>query len=652
MRPQINYKHVLRELSVNRQQPCEVIRELISNSYDASATHIQVYPLLQEDLRGFIFADNGEGMSETEKTNGITPYEAFFSVGMTTKTKGKSIGYKCQGSKLCFAASRFALATKTGSEKKWRWKTVDNPRVNLDTDYDLKSTPIEDAYDQISNFLGAPDERTSAILLSLREWIHQNGSHGSIIIVTELEVDDFTRYFDSTSGSESYLWNYIRFSTRHGDVRDLKATRTGFPPDISRTLSKEPGFNSAVVLELWNGETAARVPEGYPFLEKPSDDEVAPKGPLDISRLRDGRFFDRAARSFKYDGRFYSVTVAIDGNRRALEMYENLDRRGKQRSGMRLTDQRGVYLASQGIKVCAYPDIVDLMSERYQVLTLAESQAHYLIVINGPFDLVTNRTYLSESARQTLTASGFVEQIEACLDHLYDQHGVFADLVRRLNKETGDIAIKGRTAQLDRDKEAVRYRERFLVRGVESLRGRPLLCPIPSEEHWVGALYTMFSHLVPADSEYKAYWRRPLSFSARGIDSLASLVSSRSLNSKDLLTVEYKYRFEPEVQFNHPLTLTDVVIAWELESFGDDDQVSDEFTHFGYVEHDEDLGSLGFYIRHLESLAGESFQGQVLVLSLRELLRATFDVRFVTPPAPSASKKKKTSGSRRGKKRK
>lgn len=35
--PTISYTHILSELSVNRKDPCEVIRELISNSYDAKA---------------------------------------------------------------------------------------------------------------------------------------------------------------------------------------------------------------------------------------------------------------------------------------------------------------------------------------------------------------------------------------------------------------------------------------------------------------------------------------------------------------------------------------------------------------------------------------------------------------------------------------
>ncbi|MGS3377158.1 ATP-binding protein, partial [Klebsiella pneumoniae] len=90
--PKIDYSHVLTELSVNRQDPCEIIRELISNSYDAGASKIYIYPL--EEFSGFIFIDNGHGLSTSPTNKGISHYQAFFSIGKTTKTKGDSIGYK------------------------------------------------------------------------------------------------------------------------------------------------------------------------------------------------------------------------------------------------------------------------------------------------------------------------------------------------------------------------------------------------------------------------------------------------------------------------------------------------------------------------------------------------------------------------------
>jgi hypothetical protein len=152
--PEIDYKHVLSELSVNRKDPCEVIRELISNSYDAQASRIEIYPLLQ--YQGFIFFDNGIGLSETEEVNGITPYRAFFSIGKSTKIQGDFIGYKCQGSKLCFASKKFTLITRCSNEDNWRSISIDNPKNNLSPQYNIQSNIDNNPWETIQNLFSIP----------------------------------------------------------------------------------------------------------------------------------------------------------------------------------------------------------------------------------------------------------------------------------------------------------------------------------------------------------------------------------------------------------------------------------------------------------------------------------------------------------------
>ncbi|HVR95492.1 MAG TPA: ATP-binding protein, partial [Thermoanaerobaculia bacterium] len=79
LKPQIEFRHVLSELSVNRNDPCEVLRELISNSYDAGAKHIEYVPL--KDQKGLAFLDDGSGLDSSTEIKGITPWAAFFSIG-------------------------------------------------------------------------------------------------------------------------------------------------------------------------------------------------------------------------------------------------------------------------------------------------------------------------------------------------------------------------------------------------------------------------------------------------------------------------------------------------------------------------------------------------------------------------------------------
>ena len=59
--PLQSFQHTLREISVNRANPCELARELISNSYDADATEIFAFSLVQK--RGLLFFDTGVGLS-------------------------------------------------------------------------------------------------------------------------------------------------------------------------------------------------------------------------------------------------------------------------------------------------------------------------------------------------------------------------------------------------------------------------------------------------------------------------------------------------------------------------------------------------------------------------------------------------------------
>ena len=219
-----------------------MIRELISNAYDARASEIRYYPLLQKGLTGFIFFDNGEGMSQERGRKRISPYEAFFSIGYSTKTLDEHIGYKGQGSKLCFACKRFLLVTRCKGESAWRYKEIDNPREKLRLDADIVPEVTSAPWELLRNMVGSnPSKSTANILESLNEsFFKETFITGSMIVVLGFEAGTrFARFFGTKpdSGTKvdksrkhemSYIWNYIRLYTRHGDVRILNAETTGF----------------------------------------------------------------------------------------------------------------------------------------------------------------------------------------------------------------------------------------------------------------------------------------------------------------------------------------------------------------------------------------------------------------------------------------
>ena len=652
--PEISYTHILSELSVNRKDPCEVIRELISNSYDAEASRIDIYPLLQQQYKGFIYFDNGTGLSEKEEINGITPYKAFFSIGKSTKIQGNSIGYKCQGSKLCFASQKFTLITRCEDEKNWRSISIDNPKSKLKQDYNIESQTDLSPWETVKNLFIQPTRSTSNILGKLNEDFFVNQfTKGAMIIVHKLEVENFSDFYDSEEDGTtqwSYLKHYIRFNTKHGDMRILRPDETDFPDAKSLSFKQSLGYNEDCELYLWTRDKLEKVKAGYPYLAKPDDpDQSQIKSPAKISKLNDGRFFGRAAYTFRFQDTTYCLTLAIDGNRRALDKYGELDRRGKKKSGIRLTDQRGTFICSDGVKICEYNEIFEHSKlEDYAVLGTASGKSHYIFMINGTFDVVTNRNSLTDTALSILKEDSFIDNIKQFFEQAKSRIIVFRELIDRLNKDDADLKLEAYTKKLIDLKEGIQHRPRFTVSDIDQLKEKLLVEPGVGEEHWVGALYTMFAHVVPPESQYADIWLRPLTFSGMGIDSVAVSMGEKSLAPKIQKALEYKYTLSSSDEFNHPLKLTDQIVCWDMTIPKENEQISDSYEYFGKVSLPEELKEIGYKIIEIQSRDGQWHGGEIKVISLKKLIDKTFKCDWITPP-PKATDSKKRKGNKKSK---
>lgn len=646
--PEIDYKHVLSELSVNRKDPCEVIRELISNSYDANASRIEIFSLLKE--KGFIYFDNGIGLCEKTEINGITPYKAFFSIGRSTKIQGELIGYKCQGSKLCFASKKITLITRCSSDEYWRSISIDNPKDNLSQQYDIQSQSDHSPWQTLRNLFPRPNKQTVPILEHLNEEFFKNRfSSGAIIIVQGLEIEKFSDHYDPDDDGLrewSYLKHYIRFNTRHGDMRCLRPNETGFSDAKAQSFKQSTGYNDQCELYLWTKGRLKKIEAGYPYLDKPDDfDKILLKSPVQVSRLNDGRFSARGAMTFQFEGINYCLAIAIDGNRRAHEKYQELGRKGDKRSGIRLTDQRGTFICSEGVKICHYNEIFEHSKlADYAVLGTSNGQSHYIFLINGSFDVVTNRNSLTESALRILQDDSFVDKLKQFFDAAMNKVEAFRELIERLNKDNQDAKLDAYTKKLNILKQGIQDRPRFKVEDIEHLQEKWLVEPSIGEEYWVGALYTMFAHLVSAKSEYAHLWLRPRTFSSMGIDSIAVNVGENSLADKVHKALEYKYTFSSSDEFNHPLILTDQIVCWEMPTPNAGYQIEDSYNYYGYISLPEELNGIGYEIINIKSRDDEFHGGNIKVISLKKLLDKTFNCQWETPPPKATDSKKRKSG--------
>lgn len=644
MKPEVSFTHTLAEISVNRADPCELVRELISNAYDAGASVMRVYALSEH--KGLLFFDNGSGLSihPGDSRNDILPYVAFFSIGKGTKTRGDGIGYKCQGAKLCFASRRFSVVTRTASDSTWLIKTIDNPKSNLNEAYDLTPKQTSEPWKDLRQLLAIQNTRTKEILATLDEqFFRQSFKTGTLIVIEGLETEDYETHFSTNEPTSNYLYQYIRLHTAHADARQITKEQGFTPRDIKAVAANIPNKDIERSLYLWiesqRTGTLREVPQGWMYLDTTGD--TFDSSPATVPQLRSGRFFARHATSFKHGSNSYSLILAIDGNRRALDKYSGLGRRGSSNSGLKLSHTRGPLLSSSGIVVGNFQNLWSLPGfAESEHSILAEGTDHYTLIIDGPFDLVTNRDAPAPSANQTLRDAGFIGHLQQALkDFEKTKEGsVFAELIQRLKRETTRQRENAYLKAHEEVRKELPQRETFSIKDVPSLKGRTFFAPLPGEEHFVGALYTLFAHLVSTDHERAADWPRPLTFASRGIDALAILDETRSMNSgENVASIEYKYHFATGDDFNHPLNITNRIVCWDFDDVEVGASVRDTYNYTstvrGKIERGDVVVGLALQgVRHANE--AREYDHEVLVFSLRRLLECTFQATFTKPFKP------------------
>jgi hypothetical protein len=653
--PQQSFEHTLREISVNREDPCEVVRELISNSYDAGAKNIYIVPLYQK--KGILYFDDGCGLSLAEESavKGVLPYVAFFSIGKGTKTQGEQIGYKCQGAKLCFASRRFSLITRCSGEKAWRWLSIRDPKKVLNERFPIEPATTDKPWDILQkDILGIPDNLTQDVLDTLsKEFFQTKFKSGLMLVIEDFELDNFDQYFSVSKSGPSYLRQYIRFHTAHADVRRIGNKAYGFKTSEVNQLKKHVKPVEPCLLHLWTSDAEESffesIPSGWPYLPVPvkGSAESAAKSPEEVPRLRDGTFFARYADSFKYEGRYYNLILTIDGKRRALDLYSELSRQSKALSGVRFGDQRGVILCSQGIPVCQYNQILDHPSMNGWD-ALAKGLDHFSFFVDGPFELVTNRNLPAQSATTLLKDPPFVKNVSDFLSRASRESNgvVLRELLNRIRREATAVKENEYISKNQELKEGMINRPQFRleIAGAPAVSEKWFVAPLPGEELFVGALYTLFSSCIPNDSELKNYWHRSITFKSLGIDALAVSDEDRYLSDKLLECLEYKYAFALTEDFNHPLTLTDRIVCWALDGLSKGSTIEDTFGFRATVDADLVVKGtkVGYTLTDVRFKdGGKARDHTIMVLSLNLLLQATFKMHQRMPPQGKLGGKRK-----------
>ncbi len=104
--PKVNEVNEFLEIASDFEDPLEVIRESLSNSYDAGASEVEITIRNRELGSEIIIEDDGEGMDYDD-------LESFFDLGNSSKrdSKEESIGYKGHGTKIFYKSEKVVVNT-------------------------------------------------------------------------------------------------------------------------------------------------------------------------------------------------------------------------------------------------------------------------------------------------------------------------------------------------------------------------------------------------------------------------------------------------------------------------------------------------------------------------------------------------------------
>lgn len=101
--PQVNEVNEFIEIASDFEDPLEVIREALSNSYDANATQVDIKIMQDDEGRNtLIIKDDGHGMNEKDLSS-------FFDLG--NSKKDGAIGYKGHGTKIYYKSDKLHVET-------------------------------------------------------------------------------------------------------------------------------------------------------------------------------------------------------------------------------------------------------------------------------------------------------------------------------------------------------------------------------------------------------------------------------------------------------------------------------------------------------------------------------------------------------------
>lgn len=200
-KPTVQEVAMFREIALNIKNPNEIIREAISNSYDADANNIsiKVDRSLSNEYE-LTFKDDGRGMKFEE-------IQSFFNLGDSKKIV-HNIGEKGLGTKIYFKSDKIKIKTKAVNDKGYMI-IMESPWTKL-------------VNDEVPTYVIEEDDSVEL---------------GTEIIITGYKVDNPEKYFNFDSIKDYILWYTAGGSFKNIFANNLILQR------LIKNINKVPKIN-------------------------------------------------------------------------------------------------------------------------------------------------------------------------------------------------------------------------------------------------------------------------------------------------------------------------------------------------------------------------------------------------------------------------
>jgi len=564
-KPEVNEVSEFLEISSDFGDPREIIREAVSNSFDAKATEIRISAIIDrstgEDELVITICDNGEGMGQEE-------LKLFFGLGFTNRLKldelgrkvSDAVGEKGHGTKIYFNSRRIEVETIKDAKRISAF--LDNSKKNL----------------RLGNLPEVKYEVT-----------HTESQHGTKVIIRGYNDNDQAEF------SHEQIKDYIYWFTRFGSFE--------MEVDIKKYEN--------VVIWLsglgWKDIEGEPLKFGHPF----------PEAKTDIRKLKSS---DKVSPLDYYVAKWSfsnEPVIGIPGSHVDFVFYLEGDKSKREYNKMiheRWTYWRpGQYNVQDRYGLWLCKDYIPIERRNSWVAEKGEWTKYHAFVNCQEFRLTANRGDLGNSPPRIL------EAVEKTVKEIFERRikpsKEFEKYQEELEKEQLYQSAQKEEKDFQRRKKLTLQKNTVKLKNIELLE--------PRQESGVFSLVLQLLALKPCLFDLKV-----IDYDTSiGYDLLVTKDYALDLNRAAIRFTEIKHELKRD--FNHSFKKLAAVICWDTKLSNDDEVIDLTGAKRTMKITPPDEKAENGYTKYMLVSATESHNIEVFVLKdfLRERLKLEFRPR-------------------------